>query len=77
MSHLMSHKAGCDEAPSEGLRHDLNAEKEPPVDADIASDGSEEREIRDDHAVGAKQENELKDAYAQGTKRKRSPSIEE
>ena len=62
MSHLLSHKAGCDEAPSEGLRHDLNAEKEPPVDADVASDRSEEHEIKDDHAVGPKQESEVKDA---------------
>lgn len=49
--------------PSEGVRQIVKAAVKPPVDADIASDGSEEAKIHDDVPLDEK--------------RKRSPSIGE
>ncbi|CAF9905656.1 MAG: hypothetical protein ALECFALPRED_001073 [Alectoria fallacina] len=54
---------GSYETPSKGLEQKANAREDPPVDAGVASDGSEEGEIQDDDPVGSK--------------RKRSPSIEQ
>lgn len=48
MSHLTTYKLGSNHPPSEGVIRNLDTRRDPPMDADVASDSSEEGEIRDD-----------------------------
>lgn len=66
MSTLIDPKTGSNGTPSKGLEQNRSTGEELRMDANVASDGSEEGEIQDDHATNAV-----------GTKRKRSPSTEE
>ncbi|KAF6227070.1 hypothetical protein HO133_008511 [Letharia lupina] len=66
MSNLIDPKTGSNGTPSKGLEQNRSTGEELRMDANVASDGSEEGEIQDDHATNAV-----------GTKRKRSPSTEE
>lgn len=61
--------------PSKDSRPNPNAEEDPPVHADVVSNGSEEGEIQDDYPVSTEQTDEVKDHHPLGLKRKRSPSI--
>ncbi len=91
MSNMLDFQPGSSKAPSEGVGPAHNAEEDRRMDADVASEGSEEgevqddqtvetkqdSEIKDDQPVDPKQDSEIKDDQPVGTKRKRSPSIEE
>ena len=75
MSDLTDFKAG--ELPSNDNRRNPNAEEDRPVHADVASDGSEEGEIKDDYPVSTEQKGKSKDHHDVDSKRKRSPSMTE
>ncbi len=77
MSNMLGFQPGSSKAPSEGVGPAHSAEEDRRMDADVASEGSEEGEIQDDQTVDPKQDSEIKDDQPVGTKRKRSPSIEE
>ena len=63
MSRLTIPNTGNEDRPKDDLRQEVDTETVPTVDADVASDGIEEGEVKDDHAVE--------------TKRQRSTSVEE
>ena len=63
MSSLTIPNTGNEDRPKDDLRQEVDTETVPTVNADVASDGSEEGEVKDDHAVE--------------TKRRRSTSVEE
>lgn len=55
----------------------LEARREPPKDAGVANESSEEEgEIKDDHPGSSEQQGEIRDDRPLGAKRKRSPSNE-